>query len=526
MIRTRIRLSSIFTAPRRTDTPVRSTLRLPRQRAPRQRLPRQALHGQELHGQELRGQGLHKRGSLRRGSPGRGRPSQGVIVVLTAIWLSSLGCGGPESEGLAVYISGDTAGWITPCGCAANQSGGLARRSTLIQSTDPKLTPLVLDAGGSGSGTTEYHQLKLAAILRGMQSMGLTAHNIGTSEANLGPARLRELSHDTGVQWLSANLKSVGEDWSPQPVITVDRGGLRVAVVGVIDPDRVTHDAWKTRQPLQAVLDAIRDVQADVRIVLAYMSESQLRELAGALPEVDFVVGGPTGQAMSPVSVGSVTVLSATNKGKFLARLKVRAGEKRQAVADDFRLVEVASSFAEDETQLENLADYYRRLAERDFPANQTGLVSSLVSQRADYAIAGSDSCAPCHAKDDAVWHASRHSHAWDVLLPQGANFDPFCQQCHTTGYGLPGGFTNVAQSRGLTHVGCENCHGPSQAHVADPRVKTPFLAQEQCLECHDHENSPNFVHQTYWAKIVHGSQKKHVDTTPGVEHHRSGDEL
>lgn len=448
------------------------------------------------------------------------------ITTLTVICLTILGCGRHKSEGLMVYVSGDTAGWITPCGCAANQSGGLARRSTLIQSTEPAFELLVLDAGGSASGTTEYHLLKLASILRGMQAMGLAGHNIGESEAELGTAALRQLSQETGVRWLSANLKSVDEDWNPQSLITVDRGGFRVAIAGVIDPDLVAGNDWQTREPVRAVLEALRDVEADVRIVLAYMPETQLRELAAALPEVDFVVGGPTGQAMSPASVGSVTVLSATNKGKFLARLHLRHDDDRQPVADDVRLVEVASSFAEDDAQLKNLSDYYRRLAERDFPADQTGLVSSFAAHRADYAIAGSDSCASCHPQDNAIWHASRHSHAWDVLVEQGAHFDPFCQQCHTTGYGLPGGFTRVVESLSLTDVGCENCHGPSQAHVSDPRTKTPFLSREQCLACHDHENSPNFVQETYWAKIAHGTRDTKDDAANAADRPTSGGEL
>lgn len=446
------------------------------------------------------------------------------VAAAAAICLTTAGCGRSDPKGVAVYVSGDTSGWITPCGCAANQSGGLARRGTLIQSTDAALAPLVLDAGGSASGTTEYHLLKLASILRGMQMMGLAGHNIGEPEAQLGPAALQQLSQETGVQWLSANLRS--EEWDPQPLAMAERGGLRVAVVGVIDPDRVVDSDWQTREPVRAVLDALRGVEADVGIVLAYMPEAQLRELAAALPEVDFVIGGPTGQAMSPVSIGSTTVLSATNKGKFLGRLELRRGDGRQPVVDSVQLVEVASSFAEDEAQLENLADYYRRLAERDFSADQSGLVSSLAGNRADYAIAGSDSCASCHPRDHAVWHASRHSHAWDVLVERGAHYDPFCQQCHTTGYGVPGGFTRVAESQALTHVGCENCHGPSQAHVTNPRVKTPFLAQEQCLGCHDHENSPNFVHKTYWAKIVHGAKENEANAANVADRPTSGGEL
>ena len=105
-------------------------------------------------------------------------------------------------------------------------------------------------------------------------------------------------------------------------------------------------------------------------------------------------------------------------------------------------------------------------------------------------------------------WHASRHSHAWDVLVAKGAHVDPFCQQCHTTGYGHDGGFVSVGQTPQLVHVGCENCHGPSSSHVADPKTKTPFLAREQCVKCHDHENSPQFVLREYWPKIRHGQKK------------------
>jgi hypothetical protein len=43
---------------------------------------------------------------------------------------------------------------------------------------------------------------------------------------------------------------------------------------------------------------------------------------------------------------------------------------------------------------------------------------------------------------------------------------------------------------------------------VANPKTRTPFLAREQCIRCHDHENSPKFVFDDYWAKIRHGQKQ------------------
>jgi hypothetical protein len=245
-----------------------------------------------------------------------------------------------------------------------------------------------------------------------------------------------------------------------------------------------------------------------VTVVLAYFDEAGLRSLAESLPEVDFIVGGPTGQVMKPATIGPVTILSATNKGKYLARIELSPSEDRRFTTKEIGPAEVTSDLAEDAAQAANLKQYYTALAERDFTVTEAGLASNMDRGADDYRIAGSDTCAKCHAADTHVWHASKHSHAWEVLVAKGAHVDPFCQQCHTTGYGHEGGFVSVSQSPQLVHVGCENCHGPSSSHVADPKTKTPFLARERCVNCHDHENSPKFVYEEYWPKIHHGQKK------------------
>jgi hypothetical protein len=113
-----------------------------------------------------------------------------------------------------------------------------------------------------------------------------------------------------------------------------------------------------------------------------------------------------------------------------------------------------------------------------------------------------------CHAEDHGAWEQSKHTHAWQTLsAANGFHVDPFCQQCHTTGYGLPGGFESRAATPVLVSVGCENCHGPSAAHAARPQVHTPFAAADQCTRCHDHENSPKFEYNKYWGRIRHGKK-------------------
>ena len=61
--------------------------------------------------------------------------------------------------------------------------------------------------------------------------------------------------------------------------------------------------------------------------------------------------------------------------------------------------------------------------------------------------VAGNESCWNCHKADCVLWENSKHAHAWETLAQRGQQVDPDCQQCHTTGYGVPGGFQSVRRS-------------------------------------------------------------------------------
>ena len=437
---------------------------------------------------------------------------------MTVLCAAVCGCGSEEKTGgrpLVVVVSADTAGWIVPCGCASNQWGGLPRRASYLESLRGQAEVILADAGGAACGCLPYDRAKFAAILRGEVAMGLSAHNLGASEVALGPEHLRRLAPQTNIPFVSANVRDAQGQPLAEPLRIVEAAGRRVALVGVLSPKYATQQI-RVGPPRQAVLDALSHAAGryDSVVVLAYLPLDELRELARTLPEVDAVVGGPTEQPVPPEELGPVLLVSATKQGKFLARLDVPA--PGPAGCWTGTIVKLDEQYADEPGQLANLKEFYEELGRADFTPADTSFAGLVAAAPEGFRIAGTEACRKCHEhdRDCKLWDASGHAQAWESIRRTGAHVDPDCQRCHTTGYGLPGGFQSVRRTAERAGVGCESCHGPSAAHVADGKVHTAFYARakDHCTGCHDRENSPEFEYEEYWAKIRHGKRELQIE--------------
>ncbi|MBI4406037.1 MAG: hypothetical protein HY537_17900 [Deltaproteobacteria bacterium] len=138
----------------------------------------------------------------------------------------------------------------------------------------------------------------------------------------------------------------------------------------------------------------------------------------------------------------------------------------------------------------------------------------------------GSETCRKCHEKEANSWENTRMAKSFEVLQPNVkrrekllAHLDPDkdythdknCLPCHTTGYGLVGGFVSIEKTPQMAGVGCESCHGPGGMYaetimsLKDPTFKTAEVRKtgliyppkaDVCKTCHN-KNSP-FVGMNY----------------------------
>lgn len=152
-------------------------------------------------------------------------------------------------------------------------------------------------------------------------------------------------------------------------------------------------------------------------------------------------------------------------------------------------------------------------------PASAAAAAGSLAQD--DFEYVGSNKCKKCHLPQFKSWEKTAMANTFEVLEP-GARVDakldagldpdadytddPTCLECHTVGYGEPGGFESLGATPELAGTGCEACHGPGSAYIADnvmgnKNKKHSFeeviakglvypVPEDTCRKCHN-ERSP-----------------------------------
>ncbi len=114
--------------------------------------------------------------------------------------------------------------------------------------------------------------------------------------------------------------------------------------------------------------------------------------------------------------------------------------------------------------------------------------------------------CGHCHEATVEGWHGTNHAEAWQTLVDDGVETNPYCIQCHTTGFDnlvdFGGNVTQVGLDNGgydqnpipeLRSVHCEACHGPMGPTFAShsPEIEGALRGQT-CDRCHSQNEEYN----------------------------------
>jgi len=436
----------------------------------------------------------------------------------------------PPPDALRILISGSMFGRLEPCGCASGQLGGLARRMQHIG--EQRNYDLLLEGGDLVAGNSELDKLKL---LTAAQILFIMEHPYDA--LGVGPKDL-ELPLDEwsgfllGGPAVATNLTSDDPAWPATPFRDKQVRKHNVRITSLLLDElpeklRAADAKVKRTDPAQAWSKAFDGTDAGmIRIAMVHGRDDGIRKLIPTLqPKPDLVVGVDPGfiePDSSPAIVEGIPLVFAGIRGRVLLDARLWRDGNGSRVACE--LVPLAGS----KTVPGGGGDPNVKaflLTHREDVAREN-VLEQMAEQRPTpngSSYVGSAQCGGCHPSAMKAWQQSKHANAWQTLVdaekdPKRYGWPvtkyPDCVGCHVVGYGEKTGFVTFEKTEHLAAVGCERCHGPGLAHMASGGKKklgiiggaTPSV---MCTQCHDYEQSPEFVYTQRWALIQHGKEPK-----------------
>lgn len=403
-----------------------------------------------------------------------GRIALAALVVVPAL----LGLTGRSQspESFTLVIGGNTAGYLSPCGCTSPMTGGIRRRAALTRLL-AKDGAVVLETGPLVDGPGRQSELKAETLAESLKAMGVDALALAAADVNLGPGQVDAILRLSDAPSVS---RPDDEPTGSGPLLIYgDLGPPRDSVeVAIARAQRLAEQAEQEDRPSLYV------TQHGIEVA---------RSIARAVPQLSAVVyrseTSPIGQ---DELIGKTRLLSPGPHSQFVIAVQWDgSGFSKPAVYP-------LGPEVENDPAIER---YYGRYLDR---VRSEKLVE-MMPKSSDAAYAGTAACRSCHSPEYAIWADSKHSHAFKTLVDVNHDADPDCVSCHVVGAESTGGFISKERTPKFVDVGCESCHGPAKAHVANPRERPmPHIDQKSCAGCHNLQNSPNFDFEKYWSKIRH----------------------
>ena len=240
--------------------------------------------------------------------------------------------------------------------------GGYARLKTAIdrERARSKAPTFLADGGDTFQGSGPAAWSEGAAVMGPLNALGIDICVPGNWEVVYGPKRFRELMGGVTCKVTTYNFHDTktGERLFA-PEITLERGGVRVAFVGITDPTTTKRQppdevAGLDSTRMDGLRDFVRDVRgrehADLVVAVTHTGITVSRQIAREIPEFDVILSGHTHERTEKAILeGKVIVVEPGSMGSFLGRLDVTLGEKGGVAGFDFQLLPIrAAEYPED----------------------------------------------------------------------------------------------------------------------------------------------------------------------------------
>ncbi len=275
--------------------------------------------------------------------------------------------------------------------------GGFARIKSLIdEQRVQNPDTLLLDAGDFSMGTlTQVLFESEASELRMLGHLGIEATTIGNHEFDYnadGLANMLKAAVDSneelpellvcnidwegmeaeGLNEEQALIKDAFEQYGAKDYTVIQKGGVRIAVIGVFGKDALDcapNCPIKFVEPVDAVKRVVDEIvatdAADMLVCISHSgtweneSKSEDEILAKSVPELDLIISGHTHTKLDePIVHGDTYIVSAAEYGKYLGSLSMSEVNEGTWKMDSYELIPIDNSIVPDEDTEAKIAGF------------------------------------------------------------------------------------------------------------------------------------------------------------------------
>jgi hypothetical protein len=385
------------------------------------------------------------------------------------------------SEHLNLVFTATNRGELRPCGCPGSIYGGLAKRASLLDEIRQKKGDFILvDAGDAlfpAQEINEYNRIpreeKAKGVLLVMEMMRYDLMLFTPKDLDRMSSKL--LDH---VQNLDLYHQT-------ETTIKFDLSDIRIAHL----PDK-NNNKDKLTIYLTGLTDEeiSRELRNDDKVLLIISSSTADTLANPVLSWVDDVpVIRPTakGKEIGFVSIDLDKKYSTPNNQEFVRDLNINRwviSSKDKRILLELHKIPRETK---DNEEIDNLLEII------EFKAS-SAMKTEPWQEWAGQMYPGVGACVACHTAQVERWEKTGHARAYATLEADNNENNIDCIACHSTGYGVSGGFQQAKSVGHLQDVQCEVCHGASIQHIYNPGISPPILTPsiDVCKKCHQSDRT------------------------------------